>query len=111
MFDIEQGVADLPTGQKERASTRAVYHADLWGRTHGEVSEPCLEAEKDSIEWQDLQPSTTPYYLFIPQDEDTLAGGIRTRLEGDGDFSMYNVHRLSKHIVTTFAIAYEKSRD
>ncbi len=66
VFDIEQGVA-VSLLVKKKGLSRAVYHADLWG-TRKEKYRALLEAEKDSMEWQELQPST-PFYLFIPQDE------------------------------------------
>lgn len=66
VFDIEQGVA-ISLLVKRKGLSQAVYHADLWG-TRKEKYRALLEAEKDSIDWQKLQPST-PFYLFIPQDE------------------------------------------
>ena len=66
VFDITQGVAISLLVKKEELS-RAVYHADLWG-TRKEKYLTLLEAKKESIEWQELHPST-PYHLFIPQDE------------------------------------------
>ena len=66
VFDIEQGVA-VSLLVKKSGLSRAVYHADLWG-TRKEKYRALLAAEKDSVEWQELQPAT-PFYLFIPQDE------------------------------------------
>ena len=67
VFDIEQGVA-VSLLVKKKGLPQAVYHADLWG-TRKEKYRALLEAEKDSMEWQELQPSP-PFYLFIPQDEE-----------------------------------------
>ena len=64
MFDIEQGVA-ISLLVKKQGLSQAVYHADLWG-TRQEKYRALLEAEKDSMEWQELQTSMTPFYLFIP---------------------------------------------
>ena len=67
VFDIEQGVA-ISLLVKKQGLSRAVHHAELWG-TRKEKYRALLEAEKDSMEWQELQPSP-PFYLFIPQDEE-----------------------------------------
>ncbi len=66
VFDIEQGVA-VSLLVKKNDLPRAVYHADLWG-TRKEKYQALLEAAKESVEWKALNPST-PFYLFIPQDE------------------------------------------
>lgn len=66
VFDIEQGVA-ISLLVKKKELSGAVYHADLWG-TRKEKYGALLEAGKDSMEWQELNPSM-PFYLFIPQDE------------------------------------------
>ena len=66
VFDIEQGVAISLLVKKKRLS-QIVCHADLWGTRKGKYR-TLPEAAKDSIEWQELQPSK-PFYLFIPQDE------------------------------------------
>ena len=66
VFDIEQGVA-VSLLVKKQGLERAVYHADLWGTRQGKYR-ALLETEKDSVEWTKLNPST-PFYLFIPQDE------------------------------------------
>ena len=67
VFDIEQGVA-ISLLVKKQGLSQAVYHADLWGTRQGKYR-ALIETEKDSIEWQELQPSK-PFYLFIPQDEE-----------------------------------------
>ena len=66
VFDITQGVAISLLVKKEELS-RAVYHADLWG-TRKEKYLTLLEAKKESIAWQELDPPM-PFYLFIPQNE------------------------------------------
>ena len=66
VFDIKQGVA-ISLLAKKKGLPRSAYHADLWGDRKGKYR-TLLEIEKDSMEWQELQPST-PFYLFIPQDE------------------------------------------
>ena len=83
VFDIEQGVA-ISLLVKKQGLSQAVYHADLWGTRQGKY-QALIGAEKDTVEWTELHPST-PFYLFIPQDE-VATGGIRTRVESDGDFS------------------------
>ncbi len=66
VFDIEQGVA-ISLLVKKSGLQRGVYHADLWGR-RTEKYRALLEAEKDTVEWTELTPSS-PFHLFIPQDE------------------------------------------
>lgn len=66
VFDIEQGVA-ISLLVKKKGLKRGVYHADLWGR-RTEKYRALLEAEKDTVEWTELNPSP-PFRLFIPQDE------------------------------------------
>ena len=66
VFDIEQGVA-ISLLVKKKGLSPAVYHADLWGNRQGKYR-ALLETEKDAVEWTELHPST-PFYLFIPQDE------------------------------------------
>ena len=66
VFDIEQGVA-ISLLVKKKGLSPAVYHADLWGNRQGKYR-ALLETEKDAVEWTELHPSS-PFYLFIPQDE------------------------------------------
>ena len=66
VFDIEQGVA-ISLFIKKRGLSPAVYHADVWGRRN-EKYRTLLEAEKEAVTWQQLQPSLTPFHLFIPYD-------------------------------------------
>ena len=66
VFDIEQGVA-ISLLVKKQGLSHAVYHADLWGERQAKYR-ALLETEKDEVEWTKLQPSS-PFYLFIPQDE------------------------------------------
>ena len=66
VFDIEQGVA-ISLLVKKQGLSPAVYHADLWGERHAKYR-ALLETEKGGVEWTKLQPSS-PFYLFIPQDE------------------------------------------
>ena len=103
VFDIEQGVAVSLLVKKKRLS-RAVYHADLWG-TRQEKYRALLETEKDSVEWTELNPST-PFYLFIPQDEE-----LREEYEQGWkvtDIFSVNVLGFQTHR-DSFAIAHEKS--
>ena len=103
VFDIEQGVA-ISLLVKKKGLSRAVYHADLWGTRTGKYR-ALLEAEKDSIEWQDLQPST-PFYLFIPQDEE-----LREEYEQGWkvtEIFPVNVLGFQSHR-DHFAIAYKKA--
>ena len=67
VFDIEQGVA-ISLLVKKKGLKRGVYHADLWGR-RTEKYKALLEAKKDTVEWTELKPSS-PFHLFIPQDEE-----------------------------------------
>jgi predicted helicase len=67
VFDIEQGVA-ISLLVKKEALPQAVYHADLWG-DRKEKYRALLEAQNTALEWKELHP-TTPYYLFIPQNEE-----------------------------------------
>ena len=67
VFDIEQGVA-VSLLVKKKGLQRGVYHADLWGQ-RTEKYRALLEAEKDTVEWTELNPSP-PFHLFIPQDEE-----------------------------------------
>ena len=66
VFDIEQGVA-ISLLVKKRGLSSAVYHADLWGERNAKYR-ALLETEKGGVEWTELRPSS-PFYLFIPQDE------------------------------------------
>ena len=66
VFDIEQGVA-ISLFIKKKGLSPAVYHADLWGRRN-EKYRTLLEAETEAVTWQQLQPSSTPFFLFIPHD-------------------------------------------
>jgi predicted helicase len=67
VFDIEQGVAISLLVRKGELS-QAVYHADLWGGRK-EKYHALLHAEHTTLEWKALKP-TTPFYLFIPQNEE-----------------------------------------
>ena len=58
----------LKAYDKDARKSRGVYHADLWG-TRQEKYRALLETEKDGMEWAELHPST-PFYLFVPQDEE-----------------------------------------
>ncbi len=66
VFDIEQGVA-ISLLVKKKGLSQTVCHADLWGPRKKKYQE-LLEAKKDSIKWEQLNPSK-PSYLFILQDE------------------------------------------
>ena len=103
VFDIEQGVA-ISLLVKKQGLSRAVYHAELWG-TRQEKYRALLEAEKDSIAWQELQPSP-PFHLFIPQDE-----AVREEYEQGWQVTEIfpvNVLGFQTHR-DRFAITYEKS--
>ena len=103
VFDIEQGVA-ISLLVKKKGLSRAVYHADLWG-TRKEKYRALLEAEKNSMEWTELHPST-PFYLFIPQDEE-----LREEYERGWkvtEIFPVNVLGFQSHR-DHFAIAYEKT--
>ncbi len=103
VFDIEQGVA-ISLLVKKRGLSRAVCHADLWG-TRKVKYVALLEVEKESMEWQELNPST-PFYLFIPQDEK-----LREKYEKSWQVTQIfseNVLGFQTHR-DNFAIAYEKS--
>ena len=104
VFDIEQGVA-ISLLVKKKGLSRAAYHADLWGR-RTEKYRALLEAEKDSVEWQELQPSMTPFYLFIPHN-----GALWPEYEQGWqvkEIFSENVLGFQTHR-DHFAIAYEKS--
>ena len=103
VFDIEQGVAISLLVKKEGLS-RGVYHADLQG-TRQEKYRTLLEAEKDGMTWAELQPST-PFYLFVPQDEE-LRGEYERGWKVTDIFSV-NVLGFQTHR-DHFAVAYEKS--
>ena len=80
-----------------------MYHADLQG-TRKEKYRALLEAEKDTVQWTKLRPST-PFYLFIPQDDD-LWEEYESGWEINEIFSK-NVLGFQTHR-DHFAIAYEK---
>ena len=103
VFDIAQGVAISLLVKKEGLS-RGVYHADLWG-TRQEKYRALLEAEKDGMAWAELHPST-PFYLFVPQDEE-LRGEYERGWKVTDIFSV-NVLGFQTHR-DRFAIACEKS--
>ena len=103
VFDIEQGVA-ISLLVKKQGLSPAVYHADLWGLRR-EKYRALLEAEKDSVEWHELQPSS-PFYLFIPQDEalrEEYEQGWRVTEIFPVNVLGFQTHR------DHFAIAYEKN--
>ena len=104
VFDIEQGVA-VSLLVKKQGLSRAVYHADLWG-TRKEKYRALLEVEKDSVKWQELHPSMTPFYLFIPHNE-VLWPEYEQGWQVTDIFSK-NVLGFQTHR-DHFAIAYEKS--
>ena len=104
VFDIEQGVA-ISLFIKKPGLSPAVYHADLWGKRN-EKYWTLLETEKDSVKWQKLQPSLTPFFLFIPYD--------RTRWpEYEKGWQVTEIFPVKALGFQThrdhFAIAYEKS--
>ncbi len=103
VFDIEQGVA-ISLLVKKQGLSQAVYHADLWGTRQGKYR-ALLEAEKDTVEWTELHPST-PFYLFIPQDEvvrEEYEQGWRVTEIFPVSVLGFQSHR------DHFAIAYEKT--
>ena len=103
VFDIEQGVA-VSLLVKQEGLSRGVYHADLWGTRQAKYR-ALLEAEKDGMEWTELKPST-PFYLFVPQDEE-LRGEYERGWKVTEIFSV-NVLGFQTHR-DHFAITYEKS--
>ena len=103
VFDIEQGVA-ISLLVKKQGLSQAVYHADLWGTRQGKYR-ALLETEKDTVEWTELHPST-PFYLFIPQDEavrEEYEQGWRVTEIFPVSVLGFQSHR------DHFAIAYEKT--
>ena len=103
VFDIEQGVA-ISLLVKKKEVSQAIYHADLWGNRQGKYR-ALLETEKDTVEWTELHPST-PFYLFIPQDEasrEEYEQGWRVTEIFQTNVLGFQTHRDS------FAIAYKKS--
>ena len=103
VFDIEQGVA-ISLLVKKKGLSHAVYHADLWGERSAKYR-ALLETEKDGVEWTELHPSS-PFYLFIPQDE-ALRGEYEQSWKVTDIFQV-NVLGFQSHR-DHFAIAYEKS--
>ena len=104
VFDIEQGVA-ISLLVKKKGLSPAVYHADLWGNRQGKYR-ALLETEKDAVEWQELQPSLTPFHLFIPHN-----GALWPEYEKGWQVTEIfseNVIGFQTHR-DHFAIAYEKS--
>ncbi len=103
VFDIEQGVA-ISLLVKKQGLSQAVYHADLWGTRQGKYR-ALIETEKDTVEWTELHPST-PFYLFIPQDEvvrEEYEQGWRVTEIFPVSVLGFQSHR------DHFAIAYEKT--
>ena len=104
VFDIEQGVA-ISLLVKKQGLSQAVYHADLWGTRQGKYR-ALIETEKDSIEWQEVQPSLTPFHLFIPHNgalwPEYEKGWQVTEIFSENVIG-FQTHRDS------FAITYEKT--
>jgi len=69
IFDIEQGVA-ISIMVKKQGLEKKVYHADFWG-TRKQKFEQCVENSLESIEFIEIKPNS-PFYLFIPQNQDNL---------------------------------------
>lgn len=69
VFDIQQGVAiGLFVKHSDSSKKRAaVYHADIYGTREKKYSF-LLKSGLSSIRWKKVKPSS-PFYLFVPQDE------------------------------------------
>jgi predicted helicase len=116
VFDIQQGVAigifvKHPNGKKKNAT---IHHADLWGmrevknerdRLIGGKYHWLKENDLSTTQWTQLQPQS-PFYLFVPQNNDLLAEykhGWKTT-----DIFPKNVLGFQTHR-DPIAIAYKKS--
>lgn len=72
VFDIQQGVAIgifvKRQGRTAKKKTPRFFHADLWGEREDKY-QWLYENDLKSTSWKTLIP-TSPFYLFVPQDED-----------------------------------------
>ncbi len=72
VFDIQQGVAiGLFVKKPQKNDQTKVYHADLWGLRERKYH-TLLETDISTTEWKELKPCS-PFYFFVPRDEDHLA--------------------------------------
>lgn len=72
IFDIRQGVAiGLFVKKPQKNDQTKVYHADLWGLRERKYH-TLLETDISTTEWKELKPCS-PFYFFVPRDEDHLA--------------------------------------
>ena len=70
VFDILQGVSVLLcVKERDNSASGKVYYADIWG-SREEKYTVLSDTDVQSTEWAELQP-TSPYYLFVPQDNRT----------------------------------------
>jgi hypothetical protein len=68
VFDIRQGVAiALMVKEPDKEDLAQVWHADLWGRREDKYSY-LTENDVTTVQWQKLEPATTPYFFFVPKD-------------------------------------------
>ena len=68
VFDIQQGVA-ISIFVKKKELSKGVFHADMYGSRNSKYKQ-CEEQSIENIEWNTIKP-TTPFYLFIPYDNET----------------------------------------
>jgi len=69
VFDIQQGVSIGIFIKDTLKNTPVIVHyADLWGLREGKY-ETLSETDINTMQWTELKP-TSPYYLFVPQNED-----------------------------------------
>jgi predicted helicase len=69
VFDIQQGVTiGIFIKEAGKTSPAIVHHADLWGKWEGKY-EVLAETDVTITGWTALKP-TSPYYLFVLQNDD-----------------------------------------
>ncbi len=67
VFDIEQGVS-ISFLVKNKNLEKKVFHSEMWGNRL-EKYRQCFENTLDTIDWQELNPSS-PNYFFVPRSEE-----------------------------------------
>ncbi len=70
VFDIEQGVC-ISMLIKKKGLKKGVFHADFWGDRQTKFK-LCLNNSLQSLIFNELSPNS-PFYLFVPQNQDTRA--------------------------------------
>ena len=72
VFDIQQGVAiGIFVKEPGKTGPAQVHHAELWGKRQAKY-DWLLDNGLETTPWQELAPQA-PFYLFVPQNTDSLA--------------------------------------